>query len=494
MRLPRRDRACCLVSRRLVWAVGTVVALAPVRASASEVYGSARTVGEGYMVRGAGVDPWFVTRRRLVQYVSLGVRDLLPPTEPGQVWRDPEDGQLELVTALRLRHDFGTYARWAREEAGELVRAIDDRQIDLLYGHLRATSLWGWVDVTAGRQFDFTGLDFYAHDGVRVSVRSPVHVAVDTFGGFEVDGAAAFGYSRYELDGTALDDTARKRSPMFGVALRSDDVAWLDAAVAYRRTFSPDAVQAEPLVDDAGTPFGDGVDLEVVSATTAVRLLDGMLNPYIAARYNLGTGRVDNVDAGATWRLSERHDLRAFYLRTIPAFDYDSIFNAFQMTPFEDLRVVVDARWSKTWRAYARGQARLFRSAQGRTTERGVEWGYGGAVGVAHMQRYLQARLDLHALSGEGGLRTGGAATAAWRYPSTRWRFDGGVYGLYYVDDTIDARRGYSVAAQAGVGFVFWNGLTLHVVGEEMISSFLRPAPRILAVLDIDWSLRVGNR
>ena len=462
--------------------------------AASEVYGSARTVGEGYMIRGPGVEPWFVTRRRLVQHVSLGVRDLLPPTEIGQLRRDPNDGQLELVSALRLRHDFGTYARWAREDAAQLVHGIDDRQIDLMYGHLRATRLWGLVDFTLGRQFEFAGLDFYAFDGARVKIRSPAYVAVDVFGGFEVDGAAAFGYSRHELDGTALDASSRKRSPMFGAALVSDDLAFLDAQLAYRRTFSPRAVQPEALTDDAGTAFDSAIDQEVVSATAALRLAKGRVHPYAAVRYNLGTARLDNVDAGTSVRLSDRHDVRVFYLRTIPAFDLDSIFNAFQMTPFEDMRAVLDVRWAPTWRAYARAQARLFRSESVQDRGRELDFGYGGAVGVAHTRRYVNARLDAHAITGEGGLRTGGSLSGAWRRPARRLSLDGGVYGLYYADDVAEARRGYSVAGQLGVGLRFWHGLTLHVVGEEMVTSFLRPATRVLAVLDVDWSVRVGQR
>ncbi|TPV95529.1 MAG: hypothetical protein B7733_09760 [Myxococcales bacterium FL481] len=48
-------------------AIGVAVATGPASAVATEVYGSARTVGEGYMVQGPGREPWFVTRRRLVQ-------------------------------------------------------------------------------------------------------------------------------------------------------------------------------------------------------------------------------------------------------------------------------------------------------------------------------------------------------------------------------------------------------------------------------------------
>jgi len=45
--------------------------------------------------------------------------------------------------------------------------------------------------------------------------------------------------------------------------------------------------------------------------------------------------RVDDLSAGFGVAISEHHAIRAMYLRTIPSFDLDSIFNVFALQPFE---------------------------------------------------------------------------------------------------------------------------------------------------------------
>ncbi len=446
------------------------------------------------MIQAPGVTRGFVTRRRLVQYVNLGVRDLLPPTEAGQWRRDPEAGQLSVVTSMRLRHDFGTYQRWAVGDAGSLVGGIDGRQIDLLYAYLRGDRIARWADFRIGRQFEFSGLDWYAFDGAWVRLRSPAHVAFEVFGGIEVDGAAPFGYSRHELDGTALDATELKRSPMFGVAVATEGLGRLDARLAYRGTFSPPGLGREALEDRIGDAQRGAVDQEIVSATTALRLAHGRLVPYAAGRFNLGTARVDDVDAGVAWRVTPQHTVRGNYYRSLPAFDLDSVFSVFAMNAIEDARMSLDMRLAPQWRGYGRVQLRILRGGEADDPLSGVDLGYGGGLGLAYGGRVWMARFDAHAVTGVGGLRAGARATTRWWPTGRRLSLDGRLYGMHYADEATEDRHGYSVAAQAGANLRVWGGLSVHVVGEEMLTPFVKNAFRLLAVLSVDWSLRVGAR
>ena len=116
-----------------------------------------------YWVPGASGE--LLSRRRLVQYVNLGVYELLPPRKPTQLRRAYEDGQLHLVTSMRLRSDFGSYVRRGDDYAARLVQSMDGRQIDVLFAYLEGQNLGGMVDVRAGRQFEMSGLDFFAFDG-----------------------------------------------------------------------------------------------------------------------------------------------------------------------------------------------------------------------------------------------------------------------------------------------------------------------------------------
>ena len=240
---------------------------------ASEVRVVSRTVGEGYSIRAPGPEANLLTRRRLVQYVNLGVYDLLRPKEAGQLHRDVEDGQIRIVTSLRLRHDFGTYLRRANGPSQTLIEANDGRQIDMLYGYVEGDHLARWVDFRAGRQFEVSGLDWYAFDGGWVRVRTPAHVGVEVFSGLAVDGSALFGYPTYELDGTQGTPADDSNSPMVGAALVTSDLKWVDARVAYRRTFTPLALNQQVENDDGTTGLESAIDQELVSASIGLRLL-----------------------------------------------------------------------------------------------------------------------------------------------------------------------------------------------------------------------------
>jgi len=478
-------------------AVGPAVMLPARPAAAAEVRTVARTIGEGYMVRLPGPEGALVSRRRVVQYVNLGVFELLRPKEPGQLRRDPEDGQLRLVSSLRLRHDFGTYQTGATGEARALLQSQDGRQIDLLFGYLEGENLGGHLDLRLGRQFEMSGLDFYAFDGGWVRVRTPAHLAVEAFGGLQVDGSAVFGFPTFELDGTAGTGADDVSSPMVGAAVSMADVEFMDARIAYRRTWTP-ASLGEDLVDSDGTlGLRPGVDQEIWSGTLALRLAHGKLSPFASARYNLGTSRLDDLNAGLTWNLTELHTVRGQYLRTIPAFDLDSIFNVFSATPFEDVRVVYEVRPGPHWRLDARFQGRFFRdevTALGREPSEARRFGGGGGAGAAYRRRRMAMRADAFGLGGEGGLRVGGSVDTRTHVLYDRLALDGRSYVLYYRDEVDAARTGYSVALQAGANIRLAHGIYLNAVAEEMFTPFYRGAFRAFGILSVDWALRGGSR
>lgn len=488
------------------WAlgVGPAAALAHRPAHAAEVRTVARTIGEGYMVRLPGPEGALVTRRRVVQYVTLGAYELLPPKEPGQLRRDPEDGQLRVVSSLRLRHDFGTYQTAATGDAQALLQSQDGRQIDLLFGYLEGSSLGGHVDLRLGRQLEMSGLDFYAFDGGWVRVRTPAHLAVEAFGGLQVDGSAAFGFPTFELDGTAGTGADQASSPMVGAAVSLDEVEFMDVRMAYRRTWTP-ASLGEDLVDSDGRlGLRPGVDQELWTGTLALRLAHGKLSPFAAARYDLGTSRLDDLAAGLTWSLTELHTVRAQYLRTIPAFDLDSIFNVFSITPFEDVRVVYEVRPGPRWRLDARFQGRLLHDAettQGQRPTREVRFGGGGGAGASYRRRRVAVRADAFGLGGEGGTRLGASVDARTHVVYDRLGIDGRAYLLRYRHDDDGMRdpddpthTGTSVALQAGTNLRLAHGIYLNAVAEEMFSPYYRAAFRAFGMLSVDWALRGGSR
>jgi hypothetical protein len=399
---------------------------------------------------------------------------------------------------MRVRHDFGTFTRQATGDASRLIESLDGRQIDLLFGYLEGQSLFGWVDFKLGRQFEMSGLDFFAFDGTWLRARTPAHIAVEAFGGFQVDGTAVFGVPTFELDGTQGTPADRSISPMIGAAFALDDVKFADARFAYRRTWSPASLNQD--VSDVTGPTGVGtvVDQELISATMSLRLADGKVSPFGAGRYNLGTSRLDDLSGGVSWAITEMHSLRAQYLRTIPSFDLDSIFNVFALEPFEDVRLVYQVRPSTRWTLHARGQGRFFLADE--TAELGTEpgervaFGGGGGAGAAYRIRRFGMRLDGFGLGGEGGLRTGGSVDTRTHVLYDRIAIDGRAFVTYYRDEVHEDREGYSVALQVGSNFRLAHGIYLNVVGEELFTPFYRHAFRALGVLSVDWAFRAGRR
>lgn len=484
-----------------VWSLSVVcVAMAaPGVARASETRVVSRTMGEGYMIKVPGADGPVLRRRRLVQYVNLDVQELLPPKDPREFRRDPGDGQLSIVTSLRLRHDFGDYRSGATGDGRALVQTLDGRQVDLLYAYLQGRKLGGWVDFRAGRQFEMSGLDFYAFDGGWVRAETPAHFAVEAFSGLMVRGSDVLGYPTFELDGTWGTRTEEALSPVAGAALTTARLKWIDARVAYRRTFSPDRGNAG-LDDPALGNFQSGIDQELISASAAVHFADGKVHPHGAARFNLGTARLDDVAVGVDWQITEIHRLRANYLRTVPAFDLDSIFNVFNLTPFEDARLGYEVAVGPSWTLAARGQMRVFRSAEtsaGFEPSSSVTLGGGGGVGAVFRSSRFMMRADAYGLGGEGGRQVGASLDTRTWVLWQRLGIDNRIYAFAFDEDEASGpagRAGWSVALQTGGNVRLWKNVHLNLVAEPMLSNVWPVHFRALAIFSADWSFRAGLR
>ncbi|PRP93841.1 hypothetical protein ENSA5_42440 [Enhygromyxa salina] len=485
--------------------LGACVGFVPRVAAATEVRIGARTIGESYVVVAPGPEPRLLRRTRLVQYLNLGVYELLPPREVDQWRREDEDGQLEIVASMRVRQDFGDFLRDAGLDSGPVLNSIDGRQIDLMYGYLQGRRLGGFFDFRAGRQFETSGLDWYAFDGGWARANTPAHLAVEVFGGLQVNGAHVFGWPTWELDGTSGNEPAdRAGSPMMGAAISLSELRWIHARVAYRRTFTPAGINRN-ILEPTGAPDGSvnegviaGVDQELVSATLNMSLAKGVFSPFAAARFNLGTLRLDDLSAGFGVAVSERHAIRAQYLRTIPSFDLDSIFNLFTLQPFEDVRLSYQVQAGGGWTLLGRGSTRIFRNeptaALGVEPESRLALGWGGALAALWQRKRFSVRTDAFVQGGEGGLRAGGSVDSQVRVLNDRIGIDLRSYFTRYVDDQVPERQGYGLSFQAGADFKLWDGVHLTLLAEELLTPFLVHAFRGLANLSVDWSFRAGRR
>jgi hypothetical protein len=467
----------------------------PVEASGIRI--RSRTIGEAYAVLGADPRAPVLRRRRIAQYVDLAVFNMLRPREPDQWVRDPMDGQLQLVTSMRIRHDFGDFVTEAGAGSRSRLEAMDGRQIDLLWGYLRGDRLArGWLDFRLGRQFEQSGLDWFVLDGAWTRVRLPIHLGVESFGGFSSPGGSVFGVPTLDLDGTWGRGTDRLARPTVGAGVSVIDVGWLSARLAYRRTFTTTSLAAQAIAEPMEVP-DTTVDQEVVSGSAALRLMDGVLTPHGAVRFDPALMRMTDLSAGLTWAIADGHVLRALFLRTRPAFDLDSIFNVFATGAFEDVRVAYEVRPGAGWTLIARTRARLMHSsetASAEQPERGTQGGFGGGAGASWQRRRFAARFGTDALGGgDGGFQLVSSLDTRTHAVWDRLAIDARAYAAYY-DEPAVARQGWAAAVQAGIDIRLWRGLHVAVMGEETVSPLLKHSFRTWAALAAEWTVRPGGR
>ncbi len=487
MHTTARSAALALV---VVWGIWP-----PAPCRASEVRVQTRTYGEAYTLRLTGLARATVPRRRLVQYVNLGVYDLLPPTDASTLRRDPEDGQLRIVTSMRLRHDFGAYLREAEQDAQRLVDTIDGRQVDVMYAFVEGTRLGGWLDARVGRQFSMTGLDFYAFDGGWLRARTPAHLGIAVASGLMVRGADVLGAPNYELDGTDTSAHRRAVAPMVAVEASLLDVPGWIASVGWRQTFetAPSSEQRA----DLNLPESSAVLESLLAARLAWRGPRGRLAVDSSIRYDFGQAAITDGRVEVRSRLTKLHAASLSYQHTTPIFSLDSIFNVFDLAVVELGQLTWDVTLGPRWQLSSHGLVRIFRDGAGAG---GSSWSspvaatsQGGGLSVAYRGR-LRGMMDARAIAGEGGARVSGFADVASSLLWDRLVLEGRLYGNYVDRAETPWSEGWNTSLQAIVRGNLWDGISLSWLAEPGTGSRWRWSFRTMLLLSMDWQVRGGAR
>jgi hypothetical protein len=508
-----------------------------------------RTVGQIYelpTLRMAGADLW-LARRRYTQTLTLSMWDVGDlrrqrlKAHPGL----PDDGPVVWFTGhLRLDHDFGAWTAGTLRMDAQTLDAIDaipdlaasSIGLDLLYGYLAVDGLAGRVDLRIGRQLDVDALDWWSVDGITARVHTPWPVLFEATAGLRVRDRSPLGAADFELDGTASADCHeyvegptpgtgswqiidRSRVPgesrlgsdlaycperdamlPTGVlAVETEDVRWLFARVAYRRTQSRTPGLIGPVdrldfpdsgvyPDEVGQAPAWGVDEEHASAVVRGTTRAGGvgIEPWVQARYSLLHGVADEAQAGV--RVTRGvHALEPEVARSVPTFDGDSIWNVFAVGTSWDARLTYDlaprhgayrgfaTAWLRRYEAPAAGDAR--------------SWVAGLRTGAeADVAPRIRARLDLVGDDGYGGRRVGATATARWQ--RTRALAITGRLGGLDVK-TRDTDRpiadGFSGVGQVAASWKIDEGIAVHATTELAHSPRVTLDVRAVAVLDLSF-------
>jgi hypothetical protein len=433
------------------------------------------TVGDAYQIVRA--DQGLINRRRLHQYLGLDAFDL---TGHG-------DARLNLVTLFRFDADFG----------------LDDADVDGLVGFrqhqlsiqaafIDGRDLGGWFDFRLGRQLHADPIDFMMLDGLVARATTPWHLAVEVQVGVESDNRlGSVTTSQFELDGTRLlrsDTLGPNGEPLtiqrddvpklvLGAALVLADLPWTQARIGYRRIVADGKVAQEKI----GAAFSQRIA--------------GRVDLHATASYDLYRQDLDQLRAGIGWRLTDALDLDLEYVRLVPTFDADSIFNVFNTLPLSDLNGRLRWHCSPQGAIYLGGMLRFFNNdlfPEERLTEpvgRVVTAG-GGMLGWS---REFGGRgdvsVDLSLEDGYGGMRALVDVAGTWAPIERVLELDARLTGLRFEDELQPGLRAWGVGYQLGAAWLLDSRASVRLAVEHNFNRIQTSQLRVMLVADLSFWL-----
>ena len=486
---------------RLAISIAVVVCAAAPRAFAYDFAVDVRTIGQGYQVRGFAPDGSneLFSRRRLTQYLDLGVFDIGPSGWHG------DDGTRNVFyfdASLRLDADFGGYILGAPGGAAAIPE-LKQSELVILYAFFGARNLGGRVDFQLGRQIHFDLVDFYAFDGADVLVHLSRLVTLEGLLGMEVRGDLPLSSPIYELDGTSSGsrdpatrpDQSSVIAPMAGAAVAVGTPSGAYAArLAFREVWSATADQLP------GEP-ASGVDFEAVSLTASANWRN-RLTVSGGVRYNILFGEFDDEQLAVRLRLTARQWVTLEHDFLAPTFDGDSIWNVFAVGAYRDLRASYELALPNGVKAYARGFLRFFEATSDEVATTGPYAGQdvgaadggrlagGASLGAAWHGARGMARADGYWDDGYGGRKIGFDTTARLRIRRPL-ELEGRATGYRWNDDVQIAgiNQGVVFGVQAGGRYQLGPGVRLHLLLEDNFGTYYLSQFRGLAMVELDAGL-----
>lgn len=435
----------------------------------------------------------WLRRQRLVQVLDLAGFELV----------GGEDAGLWLL--VRLDSDFGV----SRGEDLGLDDAHRSR-MQLLAGRVHWKGLAGGrLDVEAGRITALDPVSFFAFDGGRLTARPLRWLALTAFGGLRVEGASWMASPAFAPDGVRDRDARRLAAyPAFACP-----------PLPPAGPGQPDRPCADPALDDPAPTFGGRISVtELPGAFLSgahaeyrrtlraggvveerlgggLRYQVGPVAADAAAQWDLYLARLAMLRAGLRWAALSWLHLAAEASRSIPVFSADSIFGAFDVAPWQEVRLRVDlSPGGSPLRLWAAGGlGRVEPTAFGRAAfgDRG-----GTAPEAAGGATLTSGAAMLSAdASWRGGVQGRQAQIAARARQTVRgWLGLDLKASLASLDDPlVPAYSGTFLSAAAQVSGRLERRAQLAVLGEVSQGRFGRSDARVQVLLDlgVDWDSRL---
>lgn len=260
-------------------------------------------------------------------------------------------GQFDTVMSFRYRTDFGTgFHRDTPLDAA--IPAVDGRnELDILTLYVDwRDAIDDRLDVRLGRQLVLDDLDWFSLDGVKGTAHlvrtSSATLDVEAYVGMPVRLGQIFssepllGDGYEESDGPGL---------AFGGAVFGRFFGDLSISAAYRQelvfrgddlsVFRPAAVTPEELAEvDAIRAASAGkyaMQEHLLGTSVGYTLRPLKVDLFGSLLWNLAFSKADRLRAGASYNPAQWVHLQAEYLYVYPRFAADSIFNIFNILPYE---------------------------------------------------------------------------------------------------------------------------------------------------------------
>ncbi|MEM7677425.1 MAG: hypothetical protein AAF449_15610, partial [Myxococcota bacterium] len=258
------------------------------------------------------------------------------------------NGDVDVVVSLRYDTDFGTGFR-RDTPPGEPVVAVDGRDdLDLLYAYVDWRNvLPRLLDVRFGRQVLMDDLAWYSLDGLKLTGHlyrgGEDYVDVAVYAGVPVQFGVVFSSEPLLNDGTEVyDGSGFFHGITFGGSVSARLFRFLSASLAYRQELVNRGDDLTVFPGGVGEDRSAGeMGLQESRLGASVGYTFQPLNLDLYARFNwdLLLGQLEQARAGVSYNPVRGVHAQIEYLRVRPRFVGDSIFNFFNILPYDRGRV-----------------------------------------------------------------------------------------------------------------------------------------------------------
>lgn len=443
----------------------TILAIRLPNATAVEALVRSQTIGDAYAhLRTDGTE---VPRRRIHQLLGLDLFDLA----------GDGSNSLFFVSSFRFSGDFGVEQRDL--DAGP---QLDRQDIAILYAYLEARNIAGFLDISAGRQYEIDAIDMLLYDGIRLRAKTPWYFGVEVLSGVEArNGWGPVSVNSHELDGTIeqlltengkTEDAAPRL--VLGAGVFLTDLAYTQLEIGFRRI--------QELSSDGF------VNQQRLGGVFSQRIVEGLFVDG-SLSFDFYQSLINEIRGGVRYRPIHMIEVEAQYQYLIPSFDADSIWNVFSWRPLNRAQERLRVFFGESLFAYV-GTYQSFYGADSSVTQFSVDetvqdLGFSGGARWT-VERGTHVYVDFTTQFGYGGDHTMVDVGGQVSFLDNTLALDARLMLILFEDQVQQGLNGTMFGAQISGSWQFAEQGRLQLLVEEA-STQLQPAwVRVLALVDLE--------